>query len=301
MSGIPVVARGEVRSASRERLALALLVVFLGMVLVSAAIGWATHHTVKSVYDETVLEMGRDVPNPFTGASPLEIIKNTVIYIVLIGALLAVVVGVRSSIRDRKAGVADLILSRPIGTRSYLAGKLLGIQIWTGIVLLISLVASWFSVWVISGLPLSLSDTALLFALFALAWVFLLPFSVIGMIAGARSRHESTALLVPVLLWVGVVFVIPQLGTAQNPVALLNPVPAPISSTDLFFRVNRIILQPISITEHFKHLSGVILHLRDITATAVRGDLLSIGLIALLSLAALALVTRSSMRRPVYE
>lgn len=296
-----VVARREVLNVNRERLALVLLLVFLGMVLVSASIGWSTHHTVMSVYDETVRQLGRNVPNPFSGMSALELIKNTVIYIVLIGALLAIVVGARSTIRDRKAGVTDLILSRPIKPPSYLAGKLLGAHCWIGLVLLFSLIASWASVWVVSGNPLSIKDTGSLILFFAAAWLFLLPFAVIGTIAGMRSRHESTALLAPILMWAAVTFAIPQLGTAQNPAALLNPVPAPVSTTDLFFQVNRLVFQPVSITEHFKHLSGVLLNLRDITTTNVGMDLASLCGIAALSIAALFFAGRSSLRRPLYE
>ena len=163
------VVRQEIRSAFRERLAIALLVVFLGMTLASAAIGWASHHTVKSVYNETVVEMGRDVPNPFANSSALEVTKNTVVYIVLIGALLAVVVGVRAGVRDRRAGVTDLVLSRPIGARSYMLGKLIGAQCWMGIVLAAALVVSWLSVWVISRSPLTASATGSLVGFFALA------------------------------------------------------------------------------------------------------------------------------------
>jgi ABC-2 type transport system permease protein len=301
VSAFLTVARQEVRSTGRERLAIALLVVFLGMALASAVIGWSSHRTVMSVYNETVLQTGRDVPNPFVDVSPLDVVKNTVIYIVLIGALLAVVVGVRAGVRDRKAGVTDLILSRPIGPRSYLLGKLLGAQAWMGIVLVVALVASWLSVWVISGTPLDLAATGLLLGFFALAWVFLLPFSVMGMIAGAKSRHESTALLIPILLWVAITFVIPQLGTAQNPTALLNPVPGVAATTDLFFRVNHTILQPISITEHFKHASAALLQLRDAGSGAVGWDLLSLGLVAVVAFGVLLLTARSSMRRPLYE
>lgn len=301
MNDIFVVAKHEIRSATRERLAMALLGVFLGMALVSNSIGWATHHTVMSVYEQTVIQMGRNVPNPFAGVSHLDITRNTIIYIVLIGALLATVVGVRSAVRDRKAGVTDLILSRPMGTRAYMLSKLLGVHAWIGIVLAAAMLASWSSVWVVLGTPLSLSETASLAEFFGLACLFLLSFSALGIIAGARSRHESTALLIPILVWVTVVFVIPQLGTAQSPSALLNPVASGASTTDLFFKVNQVALQPVSITEHFKHASGAILHLRDAGSSAIGGDLLSLVVIATLSVTALALVSRSSLRRPLYE
>ena len=301
MSAVLVVAKQEARSAGRERSALALLIVFLGMALVSSAIGWSSHRTVMNVYDETVVQVGRTVPDPFAAAAALDVVRNTIIYIVLIGALLAVVVGVRASVRDRRAGVADLIYSRPIRPRSYVAGKLLGAQAWMALVLVAAWCASWLSVWIVLGKPLSLSETASLAGFYALAWVFLLPFCVLGMVAGARSRHESTALLVPILVWVAVAFAIPQLGTAQNPSALLNPTPAAASTTDLFFRVNQAVFQPVSVTEHFKHASAVTLGLSDAGSSAVSGDLLSLSLVAILSLGALALVTRSSMRRPLYE
>jgi ABC-2 type transport system permease protein len=209
---------------------------------------------------------------------------------------------VRAGVRDRKSGVTDLILSRPIGARSYLLGKLVGVQAWMGIVLAAALVVSWLSVWVISRSPLGVADTGSLVGFFALAWVFLLPFSIMGLIAGSASRHESTALLVPILIWVALTFAIPQLGTAQNPSALLNPVPSAASTTDVFFRVNHTILQPISITEHFKHLSAVILQLRDVTSTVWVGDILSVALVAAFSAGALLLLTtHSAMRRPLYE
>lgn len=72
VSVILTVVGQEIRSAFRERLAIALLMVSLGMTLVSAAIGWFSHHTVMSVYSGTVLQLARDIPNSFTNVSPLK-------------------------------------------------------------------------------------------------------------------------------------------------------------------------------------------------------------------------------------
>ena len=299
MSSIAVVARQELRFAMRERLAAALLIVFLGMAIVSSAIGWATHHTVNQIYNEALRQTGRAIQNPFASASPLENIKNTIVYIVLIGALLAIVLGARAAIRDRKSGVVDLIFSRPIKARSYVWAKLLGTQVWIGVVLVVALLGSWIGVWVVDGKPLGAGDTASLVAFFAIAWLFLLPFTVLGLVSGARARHESSALLIPILVWVAFVFVIPQLGTAQNPSSLLNPVPSNAPTADLLFKINHAILQPISFTEHFKHAGASLLHLRDVTSTSISGDLASLVGIAALSLLGLMLVTRSAMRRPL--
>jgi ABC-2 type transport system permease protein len=301
MRTLLVIAKHEFKSAGKERLSIALLVVFLGMVLVSSFIGWTTHHTVMSIYNETLHETGMKLLNPFLKASPLDSIKNTVIYIVLIGALLAVITGARSSVRDRKAFVVDLVFSRPVSSWSYVFGKLLGVQAWIGLVLLVAAITSWVSIWVVTAQVLSPLNTLLLLAFFALAWFFLLPFSAAGLISGAYGRYESTALLIPILFWVVVTFVIPQLGTAAHPTALLNPVASGNTTTGMFFQVSRFVLQPISLTEHFKHTSGILLRLQDVEPLPVWQDLLSIGVISLLSLGALARVSRQAIRQGLYE
>ncbi len=301
MKNVFIFARLELKTAGRERSAQALLAVFLGMVLVSSFIGWSAHHTVMSIYDETLRQTGHHLANPFAGASPLEPVKNTVIYIVLIGALLAIISGVRSSVRDRRAHVVDLILTRPLTAPSFVAGKLLGVHGWLGLVLAAASLLSWISVWVVAGRPLSLAYSGYLAVFFVLAWLFLLPFTALGLVAGARSRHEANALLAPILFWVALTFVVPQLGTAENPSALLNPVTARPVSTGPLFQANRLLLQPLSLTEHFKHASSLLLRLPNAGAGSAWADLAVLLLGVSLGLAALTLVTRAALRRPLYE
>lgn len=300
MKPMLVLARHEIRMARRERLSRALLVAFLGMTLISGFIGWSTHRTVIAIYRAALSSTGATGTNPFLASSPLENIKNTIVYIALIGALLAIVVGVRSSVRDRRAGTTDLLLSRPISPRAFLLGKLLGTQAWIGMVLLVALVVSWADVALVSGHPPGSSDSLAMTQTFAIAWIFLLPFCVVGHLAGFASRQESNALLVPILVWIAATFIIPQLGTAQNPVSLLNPVPGPSSIDGAFFRFNRAVLRPISFTEHFRHASAVTLGLRDAAPGGIGGDLASIGGAGLTSLLALASSTRT-LRRPIDE
>jgi ABC-2 type transport system permease protein len=294
------VARHEIRMARRERLTVSLLVVFLGMAIVSSSIGWATRRTVLQIYDRAVLEAGKHLPNPFTGASGLEILKNTIIYVVLVGALLAIVAGVQSTIRDRRSEVTELIHSRPIRPSEYVAGKLLGTLAWIGVVLLVAMLGSWLSVWAVLGAPMSARETASLLAFFSASWLFFVPFVVLGIVSGARSRSESMALLMPILVWVALTFILPQLGTAQNPTASLNPVPSAASTSDLFFHFNQAVLQPVSLSEHFKHVASVLLRLRDVTSSAIAGDLLALFAIAVLAIIALGLTTRSTVRRPLH-
>lgn len=259
MSGILVTARQELLSLRRERLPLVLLVVFVLMVSASSLIGWLTNTTVSSVWQQTVQDGLTTAPNPFAHVSPLFYARNTVIYLVLVGALMSIVVGVTSAMRDRKARTVDLVLSRPVGVPAYLAGKFLGIAAWLGVILLAVALITWAGISVIMHAPLDAADSMRLVAFFAMALPLLLAFVTLGLLSGIHAGRETTALLVPISIWSLVAFILPQVGTSANPVSLLNPVPAVLVPGGPFDTLN-VILRPLSITEQFKTASGVILN-----------------------------------------
>ena len=296
-----VIAVHELRIAFTNRLAMLLLAIFVGMVLLSGFIGWATHQTVTDVYNETVREGATSAPNPFSAQQPLELMKNTVIYVVLIGALLAIVLGVQSGLADRQAGVIDMIFSKPLTGRQYVMGKLLGMQWLMAMILACAGLISWGAVVLISGRATDPAETISLAGFLVLAWLFLLPFNCLGFICGAVSRRESGALLAPILAWVVLTFVMPQLGTAEHPVALLNPVPAQLAAQGSFFEMNRAVLRPLSLSDRFKDISASLLHLGDVGASPWL-DLIVLTAAGMLGCAAvLYLVKREALRRPLYE
>ena len=290
----------EVLSAKRERLPQILLLIFLVMIGLSCFIGWATNHTVTNVYNEALRQGITNAANPFTGVTPLFYARNTVIYIVLIGALLAIILGVQSIVRDRKAHTNDLLLSRPIPASMYLAAKLAGVSAWLLSILIISAIINWASISVISQHILSLDNTLHLGALYAIAWLFLITFITLGMLGGVYARKETSALLVPVIIWSAIVFVIPQLGTAEHPVSLLNPVPARIASHGFFFQVNQTVFGPLSLTEHFKTASGIILHDSE-TRGSLWKSLVGVGAFAVISIVILLITQRQRLRSDLYE
>jgi ABC-2 type transport system permease protein len=292
-------ARQELLSSRRERMPQVLLAVFVGMVTASSAIGWLTNQIVTSVYDRTFAAGLTTQPNPFSAVSPLYYAKNTVIYVILIGALLAIVLGVQSTMRDRKAHTFDLVLSRPVRPAAYLGSKLAGLLCWVAGILALSALISWTSISAIVGSVLSPEDTARLLGFYALAWLFLLPFIILGMLTGVYSRRETTALLVPIVIWSVVTFVVPQLGTAAHPVSLLNPVPA-IASQGGVFQLANLVLGPLSLTEHFKQASAVVL---GETSTTGRPLLSLVVMVAFAGCMLVVLLStqRDRMRSPLDE
>lgn len=294
MTAVLTMARQELVALRRERLPLVLLIVFVVMVSISSLIGWLTNTTVSSVWEKTTQAGLTAAPNPFADVSPLYYARNTVIYLVLIGALMAIVVGVTSTMRDRKARTIDLVLSRPINVPTYLLGKLAGIGAWLVVVLLAVAVISWTSISTITSGPLGIGDTTRLLGFYAVALLLLLAFVTMGMLSGIYAARETTALLVPISLWAIAAFVLPQIGTSANPVSLLNPVPSVAVPGGAFDTLNSI-LSPLSVTEQFKTASGLILGDFEVAGSLPRA--LSIIVLALVLGGIALLATRRDRLR----
>ncbi len=264
MTSILAISKHELLSLRREKLPLVLLVVFVVMVSVSGLIGWLTNTTVSNVWNKSTQAGLTNASNPFENVSPLYYSRNTVIYLVLIGALMAIVLGVTSTMRDRKARTLDLVLSRPLSVVEYLLGKTIGVAIWLMAVLATVGCISWASVAIIIGKPLGVQDTTRLAGFYGIALVFLMAFVFLGMISGIYASRETTALLIPISVWSITAFVLPQIGTSANPVSLLNPVPSVAFPGGAFDALNTL-FRPLSVTEQFKGASGWLLSNPEVT------------------------------------
>jgi ABC-2 type transport system permease protein len=299
MNNFVASARHEMLNTRRARTAHMLLFVFIGMVIASSVIGWVTNQTVTSVYDKVVAAGFTSAPNPFTGVSPLYYARNAVIYVSLIGCLMAIVLGVQSTLRDRKAATADLVLSRPVGVRSRLLGQMAGLGVVLAAVIGISFSASWGIIGAINRSPLGWDDTARMAAFALVSWVLLLTFALLGMLSGIRSKQETTALLVPFVVWSVIAFVLPQLGTAARPVSLLNPVPA-VAPKGGYFDVVSGITRPLSITEQFKNVSGAILGDTSAEGDATGGVIVLLASLVIMTIVVIA-TPRNHLRRGLNE
>lgn len=251
------IANNEIRLIVREKTFLMLLFVFFLMTFFSAYIGWSTNTIVLKVYQASVdfLKLSGIThlpPDPFINIPPLSIFKNMIIYVFLIGALMAIVLGHRSFIRERKTGVVQLLFSKQVSRNNYIVGKILGISsllfILVGITFILSLISSFF----IPHVHLSIIEIEKLSIFYLISLVYLTTFALIAFIFGVILPDESLALFAPILFWVVVTFILPELTTGQNPVALLNP--TNISQNTIqgtFFTTMHKLLFPVSIEQHF--------------------------------------------------
>jgi ABC-type transport system involved in multi-copper enzyme maturation permease subunit len=262
MTSSCVVAGQEIRAILREKTFILLLVIFMGMTLASTYIGWSSAHTIQSVYDSTVsllAEQGSSIPPPpFAGASHLSLLKNMIIYVVLIGALLAITVGYLIGVRDRRAAVTRIIFSRNITKQQFLVGKVLAILFALGSILLAASIVSTVSSMLLS--QITSTDLVRIASFYGFSLVYLVGFAFLGLSFALTRKTSTLALVIPIIIWVAITFVLPELTSALCPTASLNPtslqtdvLPSPVLNA-----IHRAVY-PLSISEQFKVVTERIL------------------------------------------
>jgi len=265
MYNIITIALQEIKVLFKERVFFLLLGIFIAMTLASSFIGLIATTTTTSIYNASVDFLrqsgaGNTPSNPLNNLPALTNFRNVIVYIFLIGSLLAVVIGHRSFIRERKTGVLSLLLTRPVSPKTLFLGKVLGIC-WA----LLGIISITFAVSVFSSLLLPFQhlvwdDILRLFIFYALSFFYLLFFALLGLLFAIKTKSESLALFIPVCIWVGISFVLPELVSGQTPTALLNPVTmSQTTPAGTFFTLMQQYLGPISIGWHYTSFAGQLL------------------------------------------
>ena len=302
---IATVTSQQVLSLRRQRVFLAMLTTLLTMTVFAGVLGWSSHRTIVRVYDEAVkllASTGKPAPpNPFLLKPTLSMLSNMVVYIPLIGALLALLIGHLSIVDDEVDGTGRLVFSRQITRTSYALGKMVGTAIVLAAIAAASLLVSAASLFVVNH-TIAVGDFGRLALFYALSWLYLMVFGLIGMVTVLSSRRRSIALLAAMGAWLVVTFVIPQFTSGLRPTQSLNPITDPSSTSQTFFKVTTK-LRPYSVVEQYKEASGRVLQ----TATAESLDrtilriLAIVGFVLVLALINVRLVQRHDFSRSAVD
>lgn len=259
---IATIASQQVLSLRRQRILSVVLVSFVAMTVLAGFIGWSSHNTIIRVYDQAVKMLaasGRTAPpNPFGLKPPLSLLSNMAIYIPLIGALLAIVVGHLAMAEDQAKGLGRMIFTRRISRRSYAAGKIAAVAAVLAGMLAASLVVAVASLVLVNSSAPTLSELLRLAGFYALSWLYLMVFALIGMVTVLATRRRSLGLLSALGVWLIVTFAFPQVTSGLRPTASLNPINDPVSTSQAFFRFTAK-ARPASIGEQYKQASARIL------------------------------------------
>jgi ABC-type transport system involved in multi-copper enzyme maturation permease subunit len=297
---IALIAAHQLRMLRRERIFLAILTSLLLMTVLAGFIGWSSHNTIVKVYEESSAMLAEEglppPPNPFDVKPYLALLANMIIYISLIGALLAIVIGHLAIVNDRAAGSNRLIFSRPVSRAIYLWGKLAGIGIALGAILATSLVLSVVSLVIVNDALPTWAEFGRLALFYALSLGYMALFALIGMTTALLVRARSLSLLVALGIWMFVTFMVPQFTSGLRPTASLNPVVDPVGTSQRFFEVTSH-FRSISISELYRDASAGILQTAPERSTSASLDqVLPISaLLAALGLLTALLVSRINL------
>jgi ABC-type transport system involved in multi-copper enzyme maturation permease subunit len=273
---ISAVASHQILVLRRKRVLGFLIGSLIGVTILSGVLGWASHQSIIGVYDESAkLLVSRGLaapPNPFLLKPALSLLSNTVIYITMIGALAALVLGHLTFAEDETTGIGRLIFSRRLGRRQYAIGKLAASTIVLALSMIICALISVLALWIANRSFPSIGDIGRLVVFYGLAWLYLIVFVLVGAVASLATGRRSLGLLSAMGVWLILTFAVPQFTSGLRPSQSLNPIVDPISTSQTFFQVTRR-ARPFSIAEQFKEASSRILHTgspETVTKTMIR-------------------------------
>ncbi len=301
---IDTIASQQLLSMRRQRVFVVAMGLFVAMTAAAGALGWSSHQTIVRVYEQAVKLLAAQgqpaPPNPFLLKPELSLLSNMVVYIPLLGALLALLIGHMAISDDGPAG--RLVFSRSVSRGDYALGKILGAGIALGLIMLTALAISLFSLVVVNHAVPGLAVLGRLVVFYGLSWLYVMVFALIGMGAALLSRRRSFSLLAALGVWLGFTFAIPQFTSGLRPTESLNPIIDPVGISQRFFEVTAL-ARPISIAEQYKAASGQVLAIVPVeSASSTLSHTLPIAVAAALLVAAvIALVRRHDFSRSSYE
>lgn len=251
----------QMRTFARQRILHTTIGVTAGFAALAGVLGWASHQTIIGVYDESsklLAQRGQAAPpNPFLLKPSLSMLANEIIYVTMIGALVAIVVGHIAIAEDESNGIGRLVFIRAIQRTRYAVGKLSACALLLGIASTSCFVVSVGALTIVDRFP-SGTDLTRLAAFYLLAWLYSMVWTLVGAIGVLLTSKRPLALLGSISAWLTVTFAFPQFTSGLRPTQSLNPIVDPVSTSQTLFRIAAK-ARPYSLAEQFKEAAGRVL------------------------------------------
>jgi ABC-type transport system involved in multi-copper enzyme maturation permease subunit len=258
-SKLALMAGSDMRFLLRENVLRLALGIFIVMAIASSYISWSSQNILNVIYQEAIkmIPPGSPVPAfPVASAPALSILKNMIIYVVLIGSLLAIILGHVIGTRDRKAKTLRVLFSRPITRADFFLAKVTALASSLGLITLFALLTTLVSL-IILNKTFSSAWLGNLFLFYGASYLFMLGFGLLSLGFGLREQRSAQALLIPIMLWIIVIFALPELGSALFPTGSLNPIlpPTDVLQSPVLQLIHKVVY-PFSVSEQYKALSS---------------------------------------------
>lgn len=219
MSSIVVICKKELNDFRRNRLFVVLFSFLAVIMVLSVAVSAADFRSKIADYNLYIatLKAAGDAVLPQPQLFALQLLRGSIEYLELIGALFAIIIGYGMIAKEKQRGTLQLLFSRPLGKYSMAAGKVLALAIMWLVAVAGIFIVIVGSLIIIGNAPLHGVDFLRLLLVACLSWVYLLFWSCLAMGFASISNKLSTALVIALVIWLVIVLIMPQIGDTMDP------------------------------------------------------------------------------------
>lgn len=277
MTSAMTVARKELLDLRRSRL-LALLLTFLVIAaVVSVLVQAAQFRVTAQQYQQYVAALqaaGGQTAPAAAQLFPLQLLRGSIEYVEIIGALFAIVVGYGTVAKEKQRATSELLFTRPIRRHTVAAGKVLALAVaWLATVA--GLTTALALTLIVAGHATLTSTDLVRLAIGAVAsWIYLVLWSALAMAMASAAREPTGGLVAVLVLWLVVVLVLPQVGDTMDPdnqvpgglfLSLHVPKGAEHAVMAHFsgYETARNTIEVTSVTKHYERLTFAVLGIKD--------------------------------------
>lgn len=277
-SPLMTIARKELSDALKSKVFVTFLIFLLALTAVSITVAANNYQNKVQIYN-TALQQIRSSGQVVTNLThpdfyPLQLLRPSIEYLEIIGAILAIVVGFISVAKEKGSNTLQLLLTRPVSRSQIYFGKFLG-----NAVLLVGTTAAVFiltygALAFVAHAPLSSIEATKLLLTFFFSSLYLMVFFGLSVGMSLSIRSLPNALIICFVVWLLFVLIIPQIGDTLDPD---NQVPGGFfaslqmnkAQSDIvlkgFSRYETIRngVEETSITKHFERLSFALTGVKD--------------------------------------
>lgn len=219
MNKILIIACKEYRDAWREKLLVVLISCLSLMVILSVVIATLRIGVDVSIYNKALAQMkdsGQVTKLTFPQYSPLQMLRSSIEYLEIIGAVLAIILGHISIARERTSHTLKLVLSRHISRFQFISGKFLGNLAIISTLIVGFCLFAYLSVLIIAQVQPSFNEIVKLCIAGLLSIIYLVIFYCLSALFTISLKSMTNALIISLVFWIGFVLILPQIGDTMD-------------------------------------------------------------------------------------
>ncbi len=194
---------------------------------------------------------------------PLNLLRGTVDYLEIIGALLAIVLGYLSVAKEKNTKTLSLVLTRPVSKTKVILGKLLGNYLLIVGLMVVTGFIIWLALLTIGSVALNGVEWIKLLLVIGLASFYLMVFFTLSFFLSLSQKNIVNGLVISFLIWLTFVLILPQIGDTMDPdnqvpggffaaLTLDRPKEKELMKKFNSYESIRTGLEQLSITKHFE-------------------------------------------------